>query len=68
LQRNFLLKHVIGGDIKDGTEGARGPGRRCQQPLDVLEKKTQYCTFKDKALDCAVWETLFERGYIPAAR
>jgi hypothetical protein len=37
--RNSLLKHVIEGNIKGGTEVTRGRGRGHKQLLDYLKEK-----------------------------
>jgi hypothetical protein len=48
--------------------GARIRGRRSKQLPDDLKENTRYCNFKEEALDCTLWRSLFGRGYGHVAR
>jgi hypothetical protein len=68
LHRNWLLRHVIEGEI-EGMIYVRGRrGRRREHLLDDLKEKSGYWQLKEEALDCTVWRTRFRRGYGPVVR
>jgi hypothetical protein len=68
LRRNFLLKHVIEGNLEGRIEMTRRRGRRRKQLLDDLKEKRRYWKLRVEALDRAVWRTGFGRGYGPVVR
>jgi uncharacterized protein Veg len=39
LRRNYLLKHVIDGNVEERVEVTARPGRRRKQLLDALRKR-----------------------------
>ena len=68
LCRNYLLKHVIGGNIERKIEVTGRREKRCKQLLDDLKGKRGYWKWKDEELDCCVWGTCFGRSYRPVIR
>ena len=63
LRRNRLLKHMIGGKIKEGIEVAGRQGRRRRQVLDMRKETKGYWKLKEEALDRTLWRTRFGRAY-----
>jgi hypothetical protein len=61
LRRNYLLKHVVEGNIQ-GTGRLR---RRRKQLQDNFKKTIRYWNLKQEALDRNIWESRFGRGYGP---
>jgi hypothetical protein len=43
-------------------------GRRCKQLKDGLKEKRRYWNLNEKALDCPLWRTHFERSCGPVSR
>jgi len=62
VHRNWLIKHVIEGDIEEGTEMTGKRGRRSKQLLDGLKEIKGDWKLKEEALDGSVWRTRFGRG------
>jgi hypothetical protein len=59
---------VIEGKLVGTIEMTERRGRRSKQLLDDLKEKRRYWKLKEEALDCALWRTLFGRGYGPVVR
>jgi hypothetical protein len=51
LQRNYLLKHVIDGNIEGWVEVTGRQCKRCKQLLDGLKETRGYWKLKEEALD-----------------
>jgi hypothetical protein len=62
LRQNFLLKHVIEGNID--VTGRRG--RRRKQLLDDINEMRGYRKLKEEALDHTLRRTQIGRGYGPS--
>jgi len=62
LRGNYLLEHVIGGEIRRNGKG----GRRHKRVLDDLEETRRYSVLKEEELDFTFWRTRLERRYGPA--
>ena len=60
-RRNCLLKHIITGKIKGGTEVTGRQGRRRKQLMDNFKKKRAYWELKEEELDSSVWKRRFGR-------
>ena len=60
--RNFLLTHVIEGEVEGRIEVIGRRGRRLKQLLDDLKETRRYRKLKEEALDHTVWRTRFGRG------
>jgi hypothetical protein len=65
LRRNCLLRQVIEGNIKGGTE--RRGRRRKKLPDDLMEGRG-YSHLKEEAVDSTMWRARFGRGFGPVAR
>jgi hypothetical protein len=61
LRRNCLLRQVIEGKIKEGTEVTGRRGRRHRKLLDERKERR-----KEEALDRTMWTARFGRGFGPA--
>jgi hypothetical protein len=59
LLRNFLLRHVIEGQVEGWIEGTRRRGRRCKKLLDGPKEKRGCCKLKKVALE-HMWRTRLE--------
>ena len=68
LRRNCLLKQVIEGKIKVGTEVRGRRGRRCRKLLDDLKESRGYSHLKEEALNCTMWRAGFGRGFEAVVR
>ena len=68
LRRNYLLKQVIEGKIKEEMEVTRRRGRRRKKLLDDLKDRRGYSHLKEKALDRSMWRNRFEGGFGPIVR
>jgi hypothetical protein len=68
LRRNCLLRHVIEGKIKEGTEVTGRRGRRRRKLLDDLKEERGYSHLKEEALDHTMWRARFGRGFGPVVR
>jgi hypothetical protein len=49
--RNFLLKHVIEGEVEERIEVTGRRGRRRKQLLDALKETRGHWKLKEEALD-----------------
>jgi hypothetical protein len=66
LGRNFFLKHVSEGQIREVTERRK---RSCKQLLlDNLKETTRHWKLKEEEVDRTFWRTGFGRGYGPVVR
>jgi hypothetical protein len=63
LRRNYLLRQVIVGKIKDGIEVTGRRGRRRRKLLDDLKEKRGCSYMMEEALDPPVWTACFGRGF-----
>jgi len=68
LGMNWLLKHVIEGNIERMIEMKRKREIRQEQLPDDLKEKRGHCKWKEEALDRTLWRTRFGRCYGPVAR
>jgi hypothetical protein len=68
LRRNYLLKQVIEGKIKEEIEVTRRRGRRRKKLLDDLKDRRGYFHLKEEALDRTMWRNRFGRGVRPVVR
>jgi hypothetical protein len=68
LRRNCLLKQVIGGKIKGGTEVTGRRGRRSRKLLDDIKEKRRYSHLKEESVDRCMWRARLGRGFGPAVR
>jgi hypothetical protein len=59
LRRNFILRHVIEGEIEERIEMRGRPGRRRKKLLDDLQAKKRYWNLKEEALDRTVCRARF---------
>jgi hypothetical protein len=59
LRRNCLLRRVIEGKIKVGTEVTGGRVTRHRKLLDDLKEGMGYSHLKEEALDRTVWRARF---------
>jgi hypothetical protein len=67
LRRNFLVKQVIEGKIKEEMEVTRRRGRRLKKLLDNLKDSRGYYHLKEEALDrSSMWRNRF--GFGPVVR
>ena len=64
LHRNCVLKQATEGEIQGTGRG----GRRRKQRLNDLKETGRYWILKPEALDCTLWRTRFERGYVHVVR
>jgi hypothetical protein len=63
LCRDCLLRQVIEGKIKGGTEVTGRGGRRRRKLLDNLREGRGYSYLKEEALDRTMWRARFGRGF-----
>ena len=63
VRRNCLIKHVIEGEIEEGTEMTGRRERRSKQLLYDLKEMKGNWKLKEEALYRSVWWTRFGRGY-----
>jgi hypothetical protein len=68
LRSNCVLKHMIEGKIREGTEVTGRQGRKSTQLSDELEEMRCFWKLNVEALDCTVWRTRCERGCGPVVR
>ena len=68
LGRNCLLRPVIEGKIKGGTEVTGWRGRRRRKLLDGLKERRGSSHLKEEALDRSIWRAGFGRGFGPVVR
>ena len=68
LRRNCLLRLVIEGKIKGGTEVTGRRGIRRRKLLDDLKERRGYCHLKEEALDRTMWRARFGSGFGPVVR
>ena len=68
LCRNYLLKHIIEGQIEGRIEVTGRRGRRRRQLLDAIKERWGFWKVKEETLDRTVWRTGFGRGYEPVVR
>ena len=68
LRRNCLLRRVIEGKIKGGTEVTGRQGRRRRKLLDDFQERRGYSHLKEEALDRTMWRARFGRGFGPVVR
>jgi hypothetical protein len=68
LHRNYLLRQVIEGRIKEGIEVTGRRGRRLRKLLDDLKERRGYSHLKEKTLDRTMWRVRFGRGFGPVVR
>jgi hypothetical protein len=68
LRRNCLLRQVIEGKIKGGTEVTGRRGRRRRKLLDDLKERRGYSHLKEEALDRTMLRARFGRGFGPVVR
>jgi hypothetical protein len=68
LRRNFLIKEVTEGKIKEEIEVTRRRGRRRKKLLDDLKDRRGYSYLKEEALDRTMWSNRFGRGVGPVVR
>jgi len=66
--RNFLLKHVIEGEVEGRIEVMVRRGRRRKQLLDDVKETRRYWKLKEEALDRILWRTRFGRDCGPVVR
>jgi hypothetical protein len=59
LRRNFLLKHVVGGQIKEKVEVTGRRRRRHKQLPGNFKKERRYRNLKAEALNLPVWGICF---------
>jgi len=64
LRRNFLIKHVIEGEL----EGTERRGRRRKHLMEDVKERRSYWKMKEEALDPTFWRTRFGRGQGPVVR
>ena len=65
LPRNYLLKQVIEGKIKEQIDVTRRRGRWRKKLLDDLKDRRGYCELKEEALDRTMWRNRYTRGFGP---
>jgi hypothetical protein len=68
LRKNYLLQHVIEGNMKGGIEMTGRRGRRRRKLLDDLKERRGYSHLKEEALDRTTWRDGFGRGFGPVVR
>jgi hypothetical protein len=68
LRRNCLLRQVIEGKMKGGTQITGRRERRRRQLVDVVKKRRGYSHLKKESLDRAKWTARFVRGFGPVVR
>jgi hypothetical protein len=68
LRRNCLLRQVIEGQIKGGTEATGRRGRRRRKLLDDLKERRGYSHLKEVALGRTMWRARCGRGFGPVLR
>jgi hypothetical protein len=68
LCRNCLLRQVIEGKIKGGTEVTERRGRRRRKLLDDVKERRRYSHLKEEAVDRTVRRAGFGRGFGPVVR
>jgi hypothetical protein len=68
LRRNYFLRQVIEGKIKERIELTVRRGRRRWKLLDDLKEKRGYSHLKEEALDRTMWRARSGRGFGPVVR
>jgi hypothetical protein len=68
LRRNWLLRQVIKGKIKEGIEVTGRRGRRRRKLLNDLKERRGYSHQKEETLDRTMWTARFGRGFGPVVR
>jgi hypothetical protein len=68
LRRNCLLRQVIEGKIKGGTELTEIRERRRRKLLDDLKERRGYSHLKEEALYYTMWKACLGRGFGPVVR
>jgi hypothetical protein len=63
LLRKCLLRQVIEGEIKGGTEVTGRRGRRGRELLDDLKERRGYSHMREEALYRTMWRAHFGRGF-----
>jgi hypothetical protein len=61
--RNYLIKHVIDGNLEGRIEVTGRRGRRRKHLLDDLKETKGYWKLKEEALDRILRRTRFGKGY-----
>ena len=68
LHRNYLLRRVIEGKIKEGIEVTGRRGRRSRKLRDDLKGRRGYFHLEEEALGLTMWRSRFGRGFGPVVR
>jgi hypothetical protein len=68
LRRNCLIRQVIEGKIKWGTEVTGRRGRRRRKLLDDLKERRGYSHLTEEALDRTMWTARFGKSFGPVVR
>jgi len=63
LRRDFLLKHIIKGEMDGSVEGTGRRARRSKHLLDDSKEKRKNWHLKKEAPDRTLCRTCFERVY-----